>query len=146
MKQTLILTYNRVQGFAPGSHGNDRVVIHKIDKDAFTEENYEKATAALRAQVSVSNPLETEAYVYLGYSGGEEQYSHLQRRVFRAATETVLALIKERARIHIVGCTCFSTSKREFTEASGFDYIESKECGGHLKLGKIVSEILKTTA
>ena len=145
MNQTLILTYNRVQGFNPGSHGNGRVVIHQIDKESFTEENCAKATAKLRAQVSVSNPLETEAYVYLGLSGGEEQYCGSQRRVFKAATEIALALIRDHSRIHVIGCSCYGEQKKNFAEAAGFDYIQCKECGGHKTLGKIVEGILTTT-
>jgi len=144
LNQTLIFTYNDVSGFKPGSHGNGRVVINKIDRSEMKDsKKYETNSFGVFFRTATSNILSglqpTDAYLYIGDFDSEEDPRFL---AFSAMLHSATAQVKDPSRIHLVGCHCGEDRKRGFARSKGYNFIRS-ECGGEATLGRIVSDILK---
>lgn len=138
-KTTLILTYNKVDGFEEGSHGNGRVVILKLDPQKFDGKNSEGDAFGLYFRTFNLLGREIDkAYIYLG------RYDSLQDKaikMFQAMYRVASSHIKDSSRIFMVGCKCNENLKRRFAEHSGMQFLKSN-CGGEETLSKIVREIL----
>lgn len=141
---TLVTSYNDIDGYKQGSYGNGRVVIQKTDREKWAKgENTEAADLGVLFETgfaSIFGDVEIDnAYVYLGEFNSLEDPRF---KAFQASLSAVMKLIKDKSRIHIVGCHCGMDRKRHFCQHEGFDFIQS-ECGGDATLGRIVRDILK---
>lgn len=141
---TLVLTYNSVDGYAEGSYGNGRVVIRQIDREAYLRDyakDPEKAQVGFRMRsMDLIGRNVVEAYVYLGKVMSADDDA---AKIFNAMWGLATAAVKDKSRIHIVGCCCNEQGKKRLAQSMGCDFIQS-DCGGEGKLGRIVQGILAT--
>ena len=143
-KCTLIVSYNGVNGFSSGSHGNGRVVILQPSMKEFREDKSEgKESASFGFHFQTFNLIGrniVDAYIYLGDFNSLED---VRFKMFQASLRSVMVQIKDKSKINLVCCDCNWQRKETFAQAEGFILIES-ECGGKDTLGRIVENILET--
>jgi len=139
-KTTLVMSYNEVEGFKPGSHGNGRVVIMKINKADFEKPVDENEGFGVYFQTWGLCKRIEDAYIYIG---DYESENDPRLKAFMAMLKTASAHIKDRSKITLVGCNCEGERKRAFAKSGGCPYINC-ECGGKKTLGRIVKDILAT--
>lgn len=141
---TLILTYNSVDGFAEGPHGNGRVVIRQIDREEYLKDyakNPENAQVGFKMRsMDLVGRNVVEAYIYLGQVFSQDDDA---AKIFNALWGLATVAVKDVSRIHIVGCKCNAAGKRRLAAGMGCDFIEC-ECRGAQTLGRIVQRILET--
>lgn len=138
---TIVLSYNEIDGFEPGSYGNGRVVIIQADKQNFSESDCQARLSLWFQTLELMCRHIDAVYVYMGDFDSEDD---VRFKIFRAMYTLALSHVKnDKSKVHYVGCRCGINNKRHFAEIEGINFIES-ECGGRTTLSSIVKEILAT--
>jgi hypothetical protein len=131
------MTYNKVEGFAQGAHGNGRVIIKEQAVESGLDA--EKLCERLRIDMifgSLGGCSFTDAYLYVcGGDNGDKS------TVSRAMIMAAASVIKDRSKITLVTCRCHANAVERFARANSFQFVRS-ECGGYATLAQVVREKL----
>jgi hypothetical protein len=140
---SVIISYNRVDGFAPGWHGDGRLFIHangdgEWGSDTGYGKNDEQRARSVMGSLShgfygrLEVPIENVDVFYI-YAG---------LNAFKEAIFMALNLKKvQNARVVVVACDCDWDQKQEMLRGTGIE-LQECWCGGQEKLGMIAKQIL----
>ncbi len=141
-KTTLVLTYNKVDGFKPGAYGNGRVVVLQADLAKFKDNDTEKSSFELYFQTfNLVKRNIAEAIIYLGDLKEASPNWQAKRRAFDAMYRTAIAHVKTADKVLMVTCRCDRDLKEKFAEQLRVKLIWSG-CGGGRTLGRLIQERL----
>jgi len=140
-KVSVIISYNPVEGFNSGWHGNGKLFICASDagwgaKVGQGKNNYEKASSVMHqishqyydGQVPIENV--NHYYIYAGLYA------------FKSAISLAKELKqKSSAPVSVVACSCKLSEKKELLSDQQIPLINC-ECGGKSYLGKLAHKIL----
>jgi hypothetical protein len=125
-----MLTYNYVEGFPDGIHGDGRLVVVSSEQGYHPEKEAPSVLHRLMHEIYNRDGFENVDMVYV-YSG-----LNAMDQAMHAAANLV-----GRSRVTLVGCNCRQSKKEHFARNNGIEFILS-ECGGRSTLGRIAKEIL----
>ncbi len=141
---TVIISYNQVNGFSPGWHGDGRLFIHangagKWGSDTGYGSNDEQRARSVMGSLShqfygrFEVPIENVDVFYI-YAG---------LNAFREAISMALTLKAraKNARVVVVACDCDWDQKLGMLGGTGIE-LQGCSCGGQEKLGMIAKQIL----
>lgn len=127
-KTSVILTYNYVNGFPSGVHGDGRLAVISSGS-----RHYEESSKVL-------HDLMHEVYDREDFGNVDMIYVYAGINAMSGALHAASNLVGE-SRVTLVACTCEGEHKKRFAESQGIDIIFG-ECGGQRTLGRIAEQIL----
>ena len=144
-RAVVLLSYNSVKDFAPGAHGDGRVLVYSWDKGMSN-----RASDALRIARQITDQfydqfnlrrdagLLEHVFVYTGMNGIDESI-----QAARMIDHDWKLPDQEGKKVTMVGCGCEYGRKLQVAHGRyGVDLFKA-ECGGEATMGRIASLVLQ---
>jgi len=133
---TLIMSQNKVNGFAEGPHGNGRVVVKQFETAKYNG-NMEKISEQLFLEMlftAAGSEQIDEVCLYLSASNDAKQ-------TVSAAMVNAFAKMFGMEKIHILSCKCHKSTYEAFCKANKIPFTLC-ECGGADTLASVIQQKL----
>jgi len=142
-KVVVLMSYNRVSGFAPGVHGDGKVAVYSFDRPRHQDRRCKQAAKDITDKFYDDFDLRRDAdqfehiFVYAGLNAAEEAV-----RAARMIGHDIKGY-ENGKRVTLVACHCEEAMKRRVAHDSYSVNLIICECGGEDTMGRIAQQVIE---
>jgi len=144
VKTTVLISYNAVDGFQSGWHGDKRLFVHANGDGKWGSDTGSGENKRVRAQ-SVMGSLSHQFYGKLNVpvKDVDEFFIYAGTNAMKSALDMALRLreLSEGTKLTVVACSCDWEEKLRILKGSGIELLKCA-CGGQSRMGDIAQKVL----